>query len=93
MWPNAVLLLASIATILLLSVGWTVKRPGLSVLAHIVALAATLLVLRGSAQFATHLQTSGTRLMRPLSMQRAWWLLLVVVSLGILVGGYLLTMP
>lgn len=75
-----VVVLSSLA---LLAAAWRVERPGLAVLAHIIALSVILLSLRTAALMAVHFQVRGTRIAAPLRLKNAWLpLILFFVAVG-----------
>lgn len=82
----AAILLLLMGSLVLLGAAWRVERPSASVLSHVVALAAALLLLRAGAHFAIVAQVRGTKMHQPLRLAAAWGpmlLLAVVVAVGL----------
>lgn len=81
---GALLAVILILCLLLLGSAWSIPRPPLAVLGHVLVLFAVLLLLRGGAHLSAYFQSRGTRLSRPLRLRRALLplLSLVVLSLG-----------
>ncbi len=67
--PFLALLACVVGALVLLSAAWSVERRAVAVLAHVVALSAALFALRAGAHLSGYLQTSGTRLERPLRLR------------------------
>lgn len=78
----AVLALVVLGVLVILGAAWQVERPGVSVLAHVVALCTVLLVLRSGAHLSTYVQVAGTKLGRPLSLRGAVVPLLSLALIG-----------
>lgn len=82
----AAMLLLLMGSLVLLGGAWWVERPSLSVLSHVLALAAALLLLRSGAHLAIAMQVRGTKLHQPLRLWAAWGpltLLAVVITVGL----------
>ncbi len=86
--PPSLLAALSLALILvfcllLLGSAWSITRPTLSVLGHVLVLFAVLLLLGAGANLSTYLQSRGTRLSRPLRLRRALTPLVSLVLLSL----------
>ncbi|GEM_PF-2553747 len=80
-----VLVLVTFCSLFLLMQAWAVDRPKISVLAHLLALATSLLLLQSGASLATYLQVERTNLAAPLRLTPA--LIPLAFTFALALGG------
>jgi hypothetical protein len=85
------LLLVLLASLALLGAAWKVERPAVSVLAHVFALSAVLVLLRSGALLSTFLQVRGTKLARAPRLARAAWPLFGLFALLAVAAAWFLS--
>jgi len=85
------LLAALLGAVGLLLFAWEVKRPGVSTLAHALALAAALLLLRGGASLAVYFQQARTPIRSHLSLRGALAPVLCFVAIAACGAAWVLT--